>query len=217
MPEILNHQISLRKNPTQARSTESMEAILEAAIQVLTSEGVARFTTARVAERAGVSIGSLYQYFPNKASILFQLQRREWGLTITLLRGLLEDESRPPPARLRRLVHAFIQSECEEAEIRLALVAAVPLYSKSKEASEGKAVGKRMFETFMAEALPKVTEEQRALATDLFTTTLSAGGAEFSQEPRTAEEINAYSEAMADMLCAYLSILSESEFTQADE
>ena len=51
-----------------------MAAILEAAIQVLHKEGAARFTMARVAAKAGVSVGSLYQYFPNKAALLFRLQ-----------------------------------------------------------------------------------------------------------------------------------------------
>lgn len=71
-------RISSRKQPRQARSTALVTAILEAAIQVLAEEGAPRFTTARVAERAGVSVGSVYQYFPNKASILFQLQLEEW-------------------------------------------------------------------------------------------------------------------------------------------
>ena len=71
-------QISSRKRPKQARSTELVAAILEAAAQVLAEEGASRFTTARVAERAGVSVGSLYQYFPNKAAILFRLQSDEW-------------------------------------------------------------------------------------------------------------------------------------------
>ncbi|HVJ61762.1 MAG TPA: helix-turn-helix domain-containing protein, partial [Tahibacter sp.] len=62
--------ISLRKQPKQARSNELMAVILEAAAQVLAKEGAQRFTTARVAEKAGVSVGSLYQYFPNKAAIL---------------------------------------------------------------------------------------------------------------------------------------------------
>ena len=66
-------RISSRKRPKQARSTELVAAILEAAAQVLAKEGAPRFTTARVAERAGVSVGSLYQYFPNKAAILFRL------------------------------------------------------------------------------------------------------------------------------------------------
>ncbi len=71
-------RISSRKQSKQARSTELVATILEAAAQVLAGEGAQRFTTARVAEKAGVSIGSLYQYFPNKASILFRLQSDEW-------------------------------------------------------------------------------------------------------------------------------------------
>lgn len=71
-------RISSRKQPQQARSAELVAAILQAAIQVLAKEGAARFTTARVAEKAGVSVGSLYQYFPNKAAILFRLQSDEW-------------------------------------------------------------------------------------------------------------------------------------------
>src|ERR1700753_916826 len=107
--------ISSRKAPKQARSTELVATILQAAAQVLAGEGASRFTTAWVAEKAGVSIGSLYQYFPNKASILFRLQSDEWRQTSDLLRGILEDAQSPPPQRLRALVHAFVRSGCEEA------------------------------------------------------------------------------------------------------
>ncbi|MFT3697881.1 MAG: helix-turn-helix domain-containing protein [Kofleriaceae bacterium] len=74
-----------RKEPSQERSQELVEAILQAAIRVLEREGAARFTTIRVAEAAGVSVGSLYQYFPNKHAILFELQRREWAETGAML------------------------------------------------------------------------------------------------------------------------------------
>jgi AcrR family transcriptional regulator len=60
-----------------------------------------------VAERAGVSIGSVYQYFPNKASILFQLQLEEWQRTTTLLREILQDTRYPPFQRMRTLVLAL--------------------------------------------------------------------------------------------------------------
>src|SRR5690349_2600495 len=102
-------RISSRKQPQQARSNELVTAILDAAVQVLMKEGAARFTTARVAERAGVSVGSLYQYFPNKAAILFRLQSDEWRQTSDLLRGILEEVGKPPLLRLRALVHAFIR------------------------------------------------------------------------------------------------------------
>ncbi len=134
MSDKRNPRISSRKQPQQARSSELVASILEAAVQVLASEGAQRFTTARVAERAGVSIGSLYQYFPNKAAILFRLQSDEWRRTTRLLGEILEDTARPPLERLRRLVLAFVRSECEEAAIRVALSDAAPLYRDADEA-----------------------------------------------------------------------------------
>jgi AcrR family transcriptional regulator len=200
-------RISSRKQPKQARSTELVAAILDAAVQVLAKEGAQRFTTARVAEKAGVSVGSLYQYFPNKAAILFRLQSDEWRQTSDLLRGILEDVQRPPLERLRVLVHAFIRSECDEAEMRVALNDAAPLYRDAPETQEARASGDRTVQVFMREALPKASEPTRALAGDLITTTLSAVGKHFSESPRTPAEIEAYAETMADMFCAYLKAL----------
>ncbi len=59
-----------RKSPVQARSAASVDAILVATIQVLLSVGKERLTTTAVAVRAGVSVGTLYQYFPNKSALL---------------------------------------------------------------------------------------------------------------------------------------------------
>src|SRR6202161_1550969 len=136
-------EISSRKRPKQARSTEFVAAILEAAAQVCAGEGAPLFTTARVAERAGVSVGSIYQYFPNKAAILFRLQSDEWRQTTELLRAILEDDHRPPLERLRALVHAFIRSECDEAGMRVALNDAAPLYRDAPEAQEARVSGGR--------------------------------------------------------------------------
>jgi hypothetical protein len=61
----------------------------------------------------------------------------------------------------------------------------------------------------MRDALPGASEATRALAGDLITTTLSAVGKQFSEIPRTAAEIEAYAEAMADMFCTYLKGLEE--------
>jgi AcrR family transcriptional regulator len=199
-----NAQISSRKRPKQARSTELVSAILEAAAQVLTKEGAPRFTTARVAERAGVSVGSVYQYFPNKAAILFRLQSDEWRQTSELLRVILEDVRRPPLERLRALVLAFLRSECDEAAMRLALNDAAPLYRDAPEAREARASGDRTMQAFMREALPEASESTRALAADLITTTLSKVGKHFSESSRSPGEIEAYADAMADMFCAYL-------------
>ncbi|CDX16600.1 Transcriptional regulator [Mesorhizobium sp. ORS 3324] len=201
--------ISTRKQPKQARATELVAAILQAAAQVLASEGAQRFTTTRVAEKAGVSVGSLYQYFPNKAALLFRLQSDEWRQTTDLLCGILEDTEKPPLERIRRLVHAFIRSECEEAAVRGALNDAAPLYRDAPEAREARATANRTVETFMREALPETSAPVRDLAGELIIKTLSAVGADFSASPHTSTEIEAYSDALADMFCAYLGSLRQ--------
>src|SRR5215470_16463733 len=65
-----------RKSPRQDRSIATVDAIFEATIQVLLSDGVSRLNTTRVAHRAGVSVGTLYQYFPNKQALLFAVLDR---------------------------------------------------------------------------------------------------------------------------------------------
>jgi AcrR family transcriptional regulator len=197
-------QISSRKQPQQARSSELVAAILDAAVQVLAKEGAQRFTTARVAEKAGVSVGSLYQYFPNKAAILFRLQSDEWRQTSELLSGILKNVQRSPQERLRTLVHAFLDSECEEAAMRVALGDAAPLYRGAPEAKEARKSGDRTVQIFMREMLPNASNAARALAGDLIPTTLRVVGKQFSETSRTPAEIEAYADAMADMFCAYL-------------
>jgi AcrR family transcriptional regulator len=209
MTDRRSAHISARKQPQQARSAGLVAAILDAAVQVLAKEGAQRFTTARVAEKAGVSVGSLYQYFPNKAAILFRLQSDEWRQTSELLRGILDDAQKSPQERLRTLVHAFIHSECDEAKIRVALNDAAPLYRDAREAQEARVSGTRAVQVFMQEALPNASDATRALAGDLITTALSQVGKHFSETSRTAAEIEAYAGAVADMFCAYLRSLEE--------
>ena len=70
MAQQLASRSEPRKSPVQARSTASVDAILKATVQVLLRVGKEKLTTTRVAARAGVSVGTLYQYFPNKSALL---------------------------------------------------------------------------------------------------------------------------------------------------
>lgn len=68
-----------RKKPQQRRSRVTIDTIFEAAIQVLLANGLDGITTIQIAERAGVSVGSLYQYFPNKSALLAAVVKRHVG------------------------------------------------------------------------------------------------------------------------------------------
>lgn len=76
----------LRKPPRQARSKATVEAIIEAGARILAEVGWAAFTTNKVAETAGASVGSLYQYFPNKLSLIQAIRRRHLDDCLAALR-----------------------------------------------------------------------------------------------------------------------------------
>jgi len=74
-----------RKSPSQRRSADTVETIVEAAVRILRRDGYAGLTTRRVAEIAGVSVGSLYQYFPNRQAIVADLVRRRLASFIAVI------------------------------------------------------------------------------------------------------------------------------------
>ncbi len=196
--------VSLRKQPRQVRSTRLFADILEAAARVLARDGAHRFTTARVAEAAGVSVGSLYQYFPNKEAILFRLQANEWGQTMEQLRRILGEKGTPPPERLRAAVRMFFRSECEEAAFRTALEEAAPLYREVPESRAHAEEGRRLMADFMKDALPRKSARERAFAADLVGTLMSAAGKAISSQNRSSSEVDALATAVGEMLCGYL-------------
>ncbi len=86
----------LRNAPMQARSRERLRRVLDAADEVLAADGPAAFTTTRVADVAGVSIGSVYRFFPDKEAIVEALAVRYWSDFEDLVAGVAEaDEAQP--------------------------------------------------------------------------------------------------------------------------
>ena len=195
--------VAVRKAPKQERSTRLVADILEAAVRVLIKEGARRFTAARVAEAAGVSVGSLYQYFPNKEAILFRLQTDEWDGTRAMLEQILGDTRRPALDRLRAMVEAFFRTEYDEAALRKALDDAAPLYRTSPEALERKASVAMFALSFVEEALPHASAHNQDLAARMLMTTMSTLGESVSERAQSIDEVNAWGTEVADMLCAY--------------
>jgi AcrR family transcriptional regulator len=196
-----------RKVPVQARSAQLVADILEAAVRVLEREGAQRFTTIRVAETAGVSVGSLYQYFPNKQSILYRLQVDEWDKTGATIDAILGDTTQPPAARLRTMIRAFFQSECEEAALRTALDAATPDYHSAPESRAKRERGRKIVARFLAAAAPRATARQRRQAGELVFMTMTSVGKQLSERRPSNAEVTRVADAIASMLTWYLAQL----------
>lgn len=97
----------MRKAPRQARSRATVEAILDAGAQLLGRRGWAKFTTNEVAETAGASIGTLYQYFPNKFALIDAITRRHFDEVLAVLRTM-DDDAMSLSQRAETLVHGMI-------------------------------------------------------------------------------------------------------------
>src|SRR5215471_18666867 len=91
-----------RKTPVQARATVTVEAIFEATIQVLLSPGAERLTTTRGANRAGVSVGTLYQYYPNRQSLLFAVFEDHMDKASRAVEAAYADACRTPMSEMIR-------------------------------------------------------------------------------------------------------------------
>ena len=107
----------LRKKPKQIRSKLMVDNILEASIRVLKQHPYHQFTTNRVAEAAGISIGSLYQYFPNKQSILLELEIKAVDAMIENVEKFLFEDKFKPEQRLYHAIEYFFVTESSFYEI----------------------------------------------------------------------------------------------------
>ena len=111
-----------RKTPVQARSTASVEAILDATLQVLLDVGKERLTTTRVALRAGVSVGTLYQYFPNKSALLQAALKRHLTAVSDEVGSVCRNQTGQPLAQMATaLITAFLDAKMRNVKTSVAL------------------------------------------------------------------------------------------------
>ena len=109
-----------RKQARQARARATQTAIIEAAARILEGNGRDGLTTNRVADRAGVSIGSLYQYFPNKEAIVAALLRREREALLSRIREI-SAAANDPMAAVSALVDAAMEHQFARPKLALEL------------------------------------------------------------------------------------------------
>jgi len=135
-------QRSRRRVPRQRRAHETVEAVLDAVTRVLAREGAARLTTNRIAAAAGVSVGSVYQYFADKRAILTALRDRHVAEMAQLVeRRLVEHAEAPLAALVAALLEAMIEAHALDPGLYQVLLTQVPPGSGEDPGLEGRLRG----------------------------------------------------------------------------
>ncbi len=131
-----------RRRGKQERARATLACVLEAAAQVLQREGYARATTNRIAELAGVSVGTIYQYFADKDQIFDALIQREMGSLQRILRDTTPDPDEPVADALRGLLQTLVRAQ-PEAPALFRSLEQVPnaLFRRRVSAARGSVVG----------------------------------------------------------------------------
>jgi AcrR family transcriptional regulator len=118
---------SARRRPTQRRAQQTVEAILDAVVRILKREGFGAITTNHIAEVAGVSIGSVYQYFPDKRAIFVALHERHVQEIDRMVHTVLvEHEASPLEDFVRAMIEGMVEAHQSEPELYQFMMTAVP-------------------------------------------------------------------------------------------
>jgi AcrR family transcriptional regulator len=128
-----NLPLEPRKQPRQARAVATVSAVLEGAAQVLESEGFEKMTTTRVAERAGTSVGTLYQYFPSKEALLVAVVEARMAATDRALSTVFDVPASAPLAEhVRVMISALIAEKKRRPRLNAELVRQAPRLEKMR-------------------------------------------------------------------------------------
>jgi AcrR family transcriptional regulator len=125
---------SVRRRPQQRRSRETVEAVLDAVVRILKREGADAMTTNRIAEVAGVSIGSIYQYFPDKRAIFIALHERHIHQIDRVIQSTLVEHARSSLEELMRaMVESMVEAHRNDPELYEVLLTEVPHRANSSQ------------------------------------------------------------------------------------
>jgi AcrR family transcriptional regulator len=163
-----------RKTPLQARAVSTVNAIAEATIQVLLRDGADRLTTTRVAERGGVSVGTLYQYYPNKDALLAAVLAAHLDRVASALEAACERaRGTPVDAMIGTVVEAFLDAKLERPDISLALYQIAPDVGGPAMAARLRQRSQKALDAMLRTA-PDLAAPLDPFAIDMLTATMAA-------------------------------------------
>jgi AcrR family transcriptional regulator len=203
-----------RKSPIQARSVASVDAILKATIQVLLHVGKERLTTTRVALRAGVSVGTLYQYFPNKRALLQAALKRhltEVAEAVELV--CREQEGRTLRQMATALITAFLHAKMRVAKTSIALYSVSSDVEGSKIVQEiGTRFHKAIVRVLRTASNPLATDPQLVAA--MLQASMSGVIRILLESNTPGQQFDALREELIFVACAYLNACSARALVQ---
>lgn len=196
-----------RRRPVQARSVATVDAIVQAAAQVFARHGYVAGTTNRIAARAGVSIGTLYQYFPNKDAILIALIERhirEGEAILAPLLGALVTHPPAPRDALERVFDALLDLHAREPELHRVLFEEAPRPRRLLDhLAHQFDLASATLATYL-DSRPEITVPDTQLTAQLLIQTAEAITHGLVIHPRSSTSPNAYATETITMLERYL-------------
>jgi AcrR family transcriptional regulator len=164
-----------RKRPRQDRSRATVDSILEATARVLVKRGFDGLTTNLVAEAAGVSIGSLYQYFPNKAALVGALiEKHVEDMSQLALSELTRVAQLPAREAIRSVVEAMIRAHAVQPELHRVLTEEVPRVGRMAKLREIERITHRMVAGLLATRKPELAIEDPDMAAFVLVSAIEA-------------------------------------------
>jgi AcrR family transcriptional regulator len=194
-----------RRVPRQSRSRETADAIVEAAARVFAEMGLERATTTRVAEVAGVSVGSLYQYFPDKQSLIKAIFERESARLERALMKLIEERGLADiPPLVRAYVEVTLQTFEESASLYSVLLNEVPRVHGIDATHEVDIAVSRRLRLLLELGRHRVAPRDLEIASLLLVRALRYNTIPVLRDPLSGEQRERYIDELTSLLCAYL-------------
>lgn len=209
MQKRLQSTLEPRKSPVQARSAASVEAILKATTQVLLKVGKEHLTTTRVAVRAGVSVGTLYQYFPNKSALLrAALQRHMDEIGMAVETVCHEQAGSSLEKMATALVTGFLEAKMKNAR------ASVAFYSVSSD-FDGARISREMGQKFNRAIVTMLATAKGELLTDpqmvasMLQATMVGASRQLLESTSPESVYEKLRDELVFLMCAYLRACSK--------